>query len=480
MTSVGIIGSGFGALAVAVELRRAGHTDVRLWERSHDLGGVWRDNTYPGAGCDVPSPLYSFSYEPNPRWTRRYALQEEIHAYIRRVADKHGVTSLVRFDREVVAATWDEGSSTWTVMFHDDQTETVDILVSAVGQLSQPVLPRIEGVDSFTGPSFHSAQWDHSFDPAGRTIAVVGAGASAVQFIPHLSREARKLVVFQRSPNYLMPKPDKPYKQFHKALFRIAPVSQQLERGGIWTIMEQFARGLDDESKVGRINRAIAMRHLRKQVKDPALRTKLTPDYPIGCKRILFSNEFYPALAQDNVHVVTQPITKVTPTTVVDADGVEHEVDAIVYATGFDTQDFLQSIDITGTGGQKLATQWADGAHAYLGMYVPNFPNLFVTYGPNTNLGGGSIIYMLEAQARHMRQALDRLEAGSWTTIEVTEEAELAYDREITEKLEHSAWAHCDNWYRHRSGRITSNWPGATLPFANATKVLEPTAFRWA
>lgn len=486
MTSVGIIGSGFGALAVGIELKRAGHTDIRLWERSDDLGGVWRDNTYPGAGCDVPSPLYSFSYEPNPRWTRRYALQAEIHAYIRSVADKHGITPLVRFDSEVVAATWNEDSSTWTVTLGAPSTssgtteETVDILISAVGQLSRPALPRIDGVGTFTGTSFHSAQWDHSFDPAGKTVAVVGSGASAVQFVPHLARDARKLIVFQRSPNYLMPKPDKPYKPFHKALFRIAPVSQQIERGGIWTVMEQFARGLDDESKVGRINRTIAMRHLRQQVKDPDLLAKLTPDYPIGCKRILFSNEFYPALARDNVDVVTQAITKITPKGIVDADGVEHEVDAIVYATGFDSQDFLQSIDITGTGGQKLATQWADGAHAYLGMYVPHFPNLFIAYGPNTNLGGGSIIFMLEAQARHMRQALDRLVAGRYTTVEVTEEAEMAYDRTITEKLEHSAWAHCDNWYRHRSGRITSNWPGATRPFAKATEVLEPTAFRWA
>jgi len=486
MTSVGIIGSGFGALAVAIELKRAGHTDLRLWERSDDLGGVWRDNTYPGAGCDVPSPLYSFSYEPNPHWSRRYALQDEIHAYIRTVADKHGIAPLVRFGHEVVAATWNQASSNWTVTFGDPSTgsgtkeETVDILVSAVGQLSRPTLPHISGIDSFTGTSFHSAQWDPSFDPAGKSIAVVGSGASAVQLIPHLARDARRLVVFQRSPNYLLPKPDKPYKAFHKRLFETAPISQRLERAGVWTFTEQFSRGLDDESRVGRINKAVAMWHLRKQVKDPELRAKLTPDYPIGCKRILFSNEFYPALAQDNVDVVTHAVTSITPKGVVDSEGTEHEVDAIIYATGFDSQDFLQSIDITGTGGQKLATQWADGAHAYLGMYVPNFPNLFVTYGPNTNLGGGSIIFMLEAQARHMRQALDRLVAGDYTTVEVTEEAEMAYDLELSEKLEHSAWAHCDNWYRHRSGRITSNWPGATRPFAKATKVLEPAAFRWA
>ena len=466
MTSVGIIGSGFGALAVAIEMKRSGHTDLRLWERADDLGGVWRDNTYPGAGCDVPSPLYSFSYEPNPQWTRRYALQEEIHGYIRRVADKHGITPLVRFDHEVVAATWDEGTSQWTVTFQDATTETVDLLISAVGQLSRPRLPAIPGIETFQGTSFHSAEWDHSFDSAGQRIAVVGAGASAVQFIPHLATDAGKLTVFQRSPNYVMPKPDKPYKAFHRTLFRIAPVTQNLERAGIWTIMEQ-------------VNKVIALRHLKKQVSDPTLLAKLTPDYPIGCKRVLFSNEFYPALARANVDVVTSAIVSVTPDGVVDAEGVEHNVDAIIYATGFDAQDFLESIDVTGTGGQKLANQWSDGAHAYLGMYVPNFPNLFVMYGPNTNLGGGSIIYMLEAQARHMSQAVDRLEAGRFNAVEVTEAADLAYDQEIQELLDVSVWSHCENWYRHPSGRITSNWPGSTLPFAKRTKVLDPKAFSW-
>lgn len=479
MTSIGIIGSGFGALAVAVELKRAGHTDLRLWERADDLGGVWRDNTYPGAGCDVPSPLYSFSYEPNPSWSRRYALQEEIHDYIRRVADKHGITPLVEYGREVVAATWDEEAATWTVTFEDATTETVDLLISAVGQLSRPRLPAIPGIETFRGTSFHSAQWDHDFDPSGKRIAVVGAGASAVQFIPQLAGVASRLTVFQRSPNYLMPKPDKPYKAFHKAMFRIAPATQTVERGSIWTLMEQFSKGLKDDSKVGTLGKGIAMRHLKKQVKDPVLRALLTPDYPIGCKRVLFSNEFYPALARANVDVVTSAVASVTPDGVIDAEGVEHKVDAIVYATGFDAQDFLESIDITGVSGQKLATQWSDGAHAYLGMYVPNFPNLFVTYGPNTNLGGGSIIYMLEAQARHMRQAVDRLEAGKFRTVEVTEAADDAYDKEIQELLDVSVWSHCQNWYRHPSGRITSNWPGATLPFAKRTKVLDPNAFSW-
>jgi cation diffusion facilitator CzcD-associated flavoprotein CzcO len=480
MTSIGIIGAGFGGLAVAVEMLRSGHDDVRLWERGGDLGGVWRDNTYPGAGCDVPSPLYSFSYEPNPNWSRRYALQQEIHDYIRRVADKHGVTPRISFGREVTAATWNADATEWTVTFADGSTETVDLLISAVGQLSEPAWPSIPGIESFEGPSFHSARWDHDADIHGRTVAVVGSGASAVQLVPHLVRDGERVVVFQRSPNYLLPKPDMPYRRWHSALFHRLPMSQQAERGGIWAIMEQFARGLEASSPVGKVNRTIAMRHLHSQVKDPELRAKLTPDYPIGCKRILFSNEFYPALAAPTVEVVTEAVTEVRPHGVVDATGREHPVDVVVYATGFDSQDFLDSIDVTGASGEKLATRWTDGARAYLGMYVPGFPNLFVTYGPNTNLGGGSIIYMLEAQARHMRQVVDRLEAGQFDSVEVTASIDEDYDRELSEKLERSVWASCENWYRHPSGRITSNWPGATLPFARRTRTLEPTEFAWA
>ena len=479
MTSIGIIGSGFGALAVAIELCKSGHTDVRLWERSTDIGGVWRDNTYPGAGCDVPSPLYSYSYEPNPDWSRRYALQAEIHAYIKKVAGKYGITPLVRFDREVVAASYDADAANWTVTFAAGNQEIVDILISAVGQLSRPKLPEIDGVESFAGTSFHSGVWDHSFDAKGKKIAVVGAGASAIQFVPHLVGDARELLVFQRSASFIMPKPDSPYRSLHKTLYHRVPVTQQIERGGIWTLMEQFARGLDDTSRVGKVNKAIAMRHLKSQVPDHELRAKLTPDYPIGCKRILFSNNYYPALAKPHVDVVTSPIDVITPRGIRTIDGTEHEVDAIIYGTGFDSQDFLESIDITGAGGRKLAAQWSEGAHAYLGMYMPNFPNLFVTYGPNTNLGGGSIIYMLEAQASHMRQVIDRMEAGNYRAVEVTSAADDAYDEDIQRRLDHSVWGHCDSWYRHKSGRITSNWPGATLPFAKRTKTLEPEAFSW-
>lgn len=481
MTSptIGIIGSGFGALAAAIELKTAGHDDIRLWERSDEIGGVWRDNTYPGAGCDVPSPVYSYSFEPNPNWSRRYALQPEIHQYIKDTADKYGIAPLVQFGVTVVAAAYDEKRATWTVTLDNGETQEVDLLVSAVGQLSRPKMPHIVGLESFEGPAFHSAQWDHSFDPKGKRVAVIGTGASAIQFVPHLAEDVAALTVFQRSPAYIAPKPDQPYTSLHRKMFGKIPATLRTERHVLWAFLEQLARGLDDDSPMGRVNKALCLQHLKKQVKDPVLRKKLTPDYPVGCKRVLFSNNYLPAIARPNVELVTEAVVEVKPNSVVAADGSEYDVDALVIGTGFDTQDFLNSIDITGVGGQKLASQWAAGARAYLGTYAPNFPNFFIMYGPNTNLGAGSIIYMLEAQARHMRQAVDRLVAGGYTSVAVTAEAEEAYDQDIQKRLANSVWSHCNSWYHHESGRITSNWPGATKPFAKRTKVLDPEAFEW-
>ncbi|WP_456694617.1 flavin-containing monooxygenase [Aeromicrobium sp. P5_D10] len=479
MTSIGIIGSGFGALAVAIELRRAGHGDLRLWERADSIGGVWRDNTYPGAACDVPSPLYSLSYEPNPDWSYRYARQPEILAYLRSTADKYGITPLVQLGRTVVAAHFDEDASNWTVRFDDGSAQTVDLLVSAVGQLSQPVLPPIPGIETFAGATFHSARWDHSVDLTGKKVAVVGTGASAIQFIPELTEQAAELVVFQRSASYIVPKPDQSYGPRYRAGMRHIPGMLKGERATFWGVAEQFSRGLDDGTVAGKTIKTIALTHLSAKIKDPVLRAKLTPDYPVGCKRILFANTYYPAIAKPHVDLVTDAITQITPTGVVTSNGSVHDVDVIIYATGFDTQEFLEPIDITGVGGQKLSAQWTDGARAYLGIYVPNFPNLFLSYGPNTNLGGGSIIYMLEAQARHMRQSLDHLRNHRHRSVEVTEAAEEAYDREIQARLGRSVWSHCNSWYRHASGRITSNWPGSTHPYAKRTRTLQPEAFAW-
>lgn len=468
---IGIIGSGFGAMSVAIEFMRAGHRDVRLWERSHEVGGVWRDNTYPGAACDVPSPLYSFSFEKNTEWSRRYAPQPEIHAYLRKVARTYGITERTRFGAEVVAATWDEASSTWMVEFASGDTETVDLLVTAVGQLSSPRRLDVPGAGTFAGPEFHSAQWDHDVDLADKHVAVLGAGASAIQFVPHLARDAAKVTVFQRSASYILPKPDGPYPRWAKAAILA-------ERPGVWWLAEQFSRSLDEGSFTGRTLEKACRAHLEHRISDPALRARLTPDYPIGCKRILFSNDYYKALALPHVDVTTDRITHLAPTGVGTTEGLV-EADVVIHATGFATQEFLSTIDITGAGGTKLAAQWTDGARAHLGMYVPHFPNLFISYGPNTNLGGSSIIFMLEAQARHMRQVVDRMVATGAVRVEPTEAAEQAWDDDVQGRLEQTVWGDCDNWYRHASGRITSNWPGGTLPFARRVRHLDAKDFAW-
>lgn len=477
--TIGIIGSGFGAIACAIELKRAGYDDLRLWERSDDLGGVWRDNTYPGAGCDVPSPLYSFSYAPNPSWSRRYALQPEILAYLRSTADTYGISESVAYGCEVVAATFEESSSRWTVTFADGGSETVDLLVAAVGQLSRPSWPVIEGLADFDGPVFHSAEWDHDVDLTGQRVAVVGTGASAVQLVPHLAEQTSRLVVLQRTPPYVAPKPDRPYGALHRTAFQRLPLTLRAERGVIWWAMEQLARGLDDASVVGRFNAWICRRHLRRQVPDPAMRATLTPDYPAGCKRVLFSNDYLPALARTDVDLVTTGISRVTCDAVVTTDGTAYPVDAIVVSTGFDTQDFLESIDISGPDGVDLAKLWSDGARAYCGIHVPGLPNFFVMYGPNTNLGAGSIIHMLEAQARHVRQALDVLVGDDFAAVSVRADVEEAYDRDLQAQLAHSVWSHCASWYRHESGRITSNWPGGTRAYVRRLRRLDRADFEW-
>ncbi|RLV56168.1 NAD(P)/FAD-dependent oxidoreductase [Aeromicrobium phragmitis] len=469
MTSIGIIGTGFGGIAVAIELLQHGHEDVRLWERADDIGGVWRENTYPGAACDVPASLYSYSFAPHDGWTRRYPSQGEIHAYLRGVAQRYGVTERCRFDRQVTAARWDDG---WTVEFADGTSEHVDVLVSAVGQLSEPQVPELPGLDEFDGPVFHSAQWAHDVDLSGRRVAVIGSGATAVQVVPRLAGVARDVVVVQRTPNYILPKPDGRFPRWYR---RHAP----RERDPIDWVTQQFSRGLDPRSGMARFLHALALGHLRARVRDPELRRALTPRYPIGCKRILFSNDYYPALNRDDVHLVTAPLVAVSPTGIETADGVTCEVDALCFTTGFAAQDFLATLDVHGPAG-RLHDLWKDGARAHLGVHVPGFPNFFVSYGPNTNLGGGSIIAMLEAQARHIRQVLDHRAARGAHAVEVRPDAEERWDDEVQDALERSAWASCSSWYRHPiSGRITSNWPGGTRGYEQKVAAVRPEEFRW-
>lgn len=457
--SIAVIGSGFGGLAAVIELKKQGFDDIVVFEKADEVGGVWRENTYPGAACDVPSPFYSYSFEPNPRWPHRFSRQPVILDYIRGIADKYDIRRHIRFGTEVTGATYDDDSGRWTVELGGGETVVVDVLVSAVGQLSRPALPDIAGRDTFTGTSFHSAQWNHDVDLTGKRVAVIGTGASAIQFVPEIQPLASRLTVFQRSAPYIIPRPDREFGPWHHRVFEKLPVTELAERATWYGVVEGLSLAWVYAKPLAAAIRRISRWHMRRQTAAvPGLFEKVWPDYPIGCKRILFSDNYLPALAQPNAEVVTDRIERITPTGVRTADGVDHEIDVIIWGTGFTPTEFLAPMTITGAQGHALEKEWRDGAHAYFGMTVPRFPNLFIMYGPNTNTGGGSIIYFLEAQAAYLGRYVAHL-AATGKPLAVRPEVERAYDERIQAELGGSVWSQCSSWYRQADGRITTNWP---------------------
>jgi cation diffusion facilitator CzcD-associated flavoprotein CzcO len=459
-----IIGAGFGGLAMALEVKRHGVHDVTIVEKASDIGGVWRENTYPGAACDLPSPYYSFSFAPNPTWPTRFSTQADIHDYMRRIVTEYGLEPHIRFNTEVTACRFDKG---WHVETAAGDILDADVLVPAMGQLSRPALPTIPGRETFAGIAFHSASWRHDVDLTGKRVAVIGTGASAIQFIPQIQPQVGRLTVFQRTAPYVAPKPDRRYHPIHHWLFRHFPPARVAARGAWWLLCEVTTLGLIGNKTINRMLTWITLTHLRHNVHDPQLRAKLTPDYPIGCKRVLVANNYYPALSQPNVHVETARIAEITQTGVRTVDGVDHPADVIVYGTGFTTTEFLAPVKITGLGGRHLQDAWAGGVRAYLGIAVPGFPNLFLMYGPNTNLGAGSIIYMLERQARYIRQLVEHTNGGY---LHVRADVEQRYDDEIQNRLAGSVWAGCSSWYRHDNGRISANWPGRVAEYNRRTR----------
>lgn len=454
-----IIGAGFGGVTAAVELARAGRRDVLLVERAASIGGVWRDNTYPGAGCDVPSPYYSLSFEPKPDWPRRYSQQPDILGYLDDVARTYDLPRRTICGAAAVEARFDDDACRWHVTLDDGRSITARFLIPAVGQLSNPALPVIDGVGTFDGPEFHSARWRHDVHLRGKRVGVIGTGASAVQFIPHLQQHAAHLTVFQRSAPYLLPRMDHVYTDRQHRMFRAVPGLLALERLFWWCFAELWTLQMKQNRLVDGIFRAWSALHRRRQVRGRALRASLTPDYTMGCKRALFSSDYYPAVARDNVAIETVPVSRITPHGVRTADGTEHRLDVLIYGTGFRTQDFLAGIDVRGRGGSRLADHWSDGARAYLGMSVPGFPNMFLMYGPNTNLGSGSVLFMLEQQARYIRRIADAADSAGTDAVDVRADREDEYDAAVQNALQRTAWSKCVSWYTSRSGRISSNWP---------------------
>jgi cation diffusion facilitator CzcD-associated flavoprotein CzcO len=465
MRRVLIVGAGFGGIGAAIELRRHGFSDITVLERGPGIGGTWLYNGYPGAACDVPSHLYSFSFAKRRDWSRLCSPRDEILAYLRQVAGEHGIDALVTANTEVASAAWD---GAWTVTTTDGRTYEADALIVATGQLHRPAAPRIPG--DFQGHSFHSAQWDHGYDLKGKRVAVLGTGASAVQFVPYVARQAHTLTVFQRTGNWFMPRRNRPYPAWARAAIVHLPGVQAFRRQFIFWYGEALTAMIRHPKTLGRIGHARSSAFMRYQLRGhPELRSKLWPDYTFGCKRVLFSSHFLPALARENVELVTDAITHLTPTSVVTDNG-EHEVDCIIYGTGFKTTDFMLPMRIEARG-VTLEDAWRDGAHAHLGITVPGFPSLFLMYGPNTNTSGGSIVFYEEAQAAYIRQALQL--AGSHA-IEVKAAVERRSDEAVQRHFTGTAWTHCDSWYRDDSGRIVTNWPGYMHEYAERTRTLDP------
>jgi len=469
-----IIGSGFAGIGMAVALKKAGVGDFLILEKQNDVGGVWRDNTYPGAACDVPSHLYSYSFEPKTDWSRKFAPQAEIVAYIQHCVDKHQLADKIRCHTEVASDEFEPASGLWRVIGKDGEHYLAQALVSACGQLNQPAYPRIPGLESFAGEAFHSARWNHAYDLAGKRVAVIGTGASAIQFVPEIVPKVQHLTLFQRSAAYVISKPDRAYKRWELALLRRWPWLQQIDRGLKYVQHEVRALAFIHFPVLMKLFQFSFQRHLAAAIADPERQRQLQPDYPLGCKRILISNNYFPALAQGNVEIVNQAIQSITPLGVVTADGREHPVDALIYGTGFAATDFLAPMQIKGLDGVELNQAWRDGAEAYKGISVNGFPNLFLLYGPNTNLGHNSILYMLESQFAYVLNCLDALQQQGLRYMDVKPQVQQRFNQHLQQVIRHSIWEQgCTSWYKNAAGKNTNNWPGFTFTYRQQTRHLE-------
>ncbi len=470
-----MVGGGFGGVGAAVMLKRAGYEDVTVFEKGERVGGVWNHNTYPGAACDVPSHLYEFGFAPN-RWSRRYAPQAEIQAYVEGVARRFGVLDKVRTGTEVKSASWDEGRARWRLETSAGPHEA-EILLTACGQLSVPKTAAIPGLESFAGPAFHTAEWRHDVDLTGKRVAVVGTGCSAIQVVPAIQPTVVQLDVYQRSAGWTFPKMDYAYSERAHAVFKRFPAVRRLDRAFIFATMEFGAAAMTRHRWLLPALRAVGRRQITAAIEDPELRRRATPSDELGCKRMMLTDEWYPALTQPNVELVTERIAAVTPAGIRDEAGVERPADVLVLATGFATHGFVAPMEISGRDG-ALAQEWAEVARAYFGLSVPGFPNMFLLYGPNTNGGTGSVIYTIEAGMGHVLAALRELDRVDASRIEVRREAAERFDRELREALAGTVWhSGCTNWYVDENGNDPQQWPWLWNTYRRRTATLEPGAY---
>jgi cation diffusion facilitator CzcD-associated flavoprotein CzcO len=468
-----IVGAGFAGLGMAIRLKQEGIDDFTVLERADRLGGTWRDNTYPGIACDIPSHLYSYSFEPNPNWSRFFAPQKEILAYLEHCADKYGIRPHIRFGTEVTGGSFDERTGLWTVKTNDGKTLTARVVISGSGHaLSKPVFPDVPGRETFRGKTMHSARWDHDYSLEGKTVAVVGTGASAIQIVPSIAAKVGKMHVFQRTASWVMPKPDREIEPRAQAMFRKRPSVQMFARRAIYWFLEAMALGYVVEPRLNKIRELHALAYLRRSVRDPELRKKLTPHFRLGCKRILISSDYYDTLQRENVELVSDGIAEIRAHSIVTQDGKERPVDAIVYATGFETAEAKPPFPIYGRGGVELGKAWEDGIEAYLGTTIPGLPNLFLLVGPNMGLGHSSMVFMMESQFAYVLDAIRTIKKRGLKFVDVRRDVEKRYNERLQKRLARTVWntGGCSSWYLTRSGKNTTAWPGFTFEFRLKTR----------
>lgn len=484
---IAIVGSGFAGIGMAIRLKAAGIESFTIYEQADAIGGTWRDNAYPGAACDVPSDLYSFSFEPNPDWSRSFGSQAEILAYLNRCVDKYGLRDAIRLGTRVMQARHDDASHTWRLTLGDRDGNVrgeidADIVIAASGPLSRPALPSIPGLERFAGKLFHSARWDHGYALEGKTVAVIGTGASAVQFVPRIQPRVARLHLFQRTPPWVLPKPDRPVSRRRAWLFRHLPLAQRIARSAIYWQLESRALGFIVHPKLMKYPTQFALSYLARKVKDPVLRAKLTPDYVFGCKRVLMSNDYYPALTRPNVDVVTEPIREIVADGVVTTSGRLYAVDAIICGTGFQVNDAGAPFPVIGAGGVELDALWRrDGPQAYLGTAIADCPNFFMIVGPNTGLGHNSMIYMIEAQVRYILSCIRAMRRHGARAMSVRPDVQRRFNERLQRRMRNSVWATgCRSWYLSKSGRNTVLWPGFTFSFRRLTRRVRRRDYRFA
>ena len=474
---IAIIGSGFAGLGMAIRLKQEGIQDFAVLERAEDVGGTWRDNTYPGIACDVPSHLYSFSFAPKPDWSRTYSPGQEIWDYLRDCAERFGVIPHMRFGHEVTGAEWDEEAQVWRLETSKGAV-TCNVLVAGMGPLSEPSLPDIEGIDSFEGRMFHSAQWDHDYDLGGKRVAIIGTGASSIQIVPKIQPKVAELRVFQRTAPWILPHTDRPVTRIEKRLYKLFPGLQRLVRAGIYWSRESLVPGFVMDQRFMKIPEFLGRRQLKRQVPDPELRRKLTPRFRIGCKRILISNDYYPALTKPNVEVVTDAIAEFRPNGIATAGGTLHEVDAVVFGTGFHVTDMPAAQRVRGRGGVLLDDVWKGSPQAYLGTAIAGFPNMFMLIGPNTGLGHNSMVFMIESQLAYVLDCLRKMEERGIATVDVRPEAQARFNERVQARMRGTVWnSGCASWYIDENGRNTTLWPGFTWKYRQLTREFDPAEY---